>query len=1182
MLLYTFYVKKQKRGENMKRVKTIIAVLLSVCIILGNMGTSWIVNAQNNQLKEFKEDNAVISVKKVCEWDNGYVADVNVNNVTNSVIENWKIDGELKGVITDVWNAEKTQSEENVTFFNAGWNRNIEKGQNVNFGIRVENGKFEDIKNWVLKKSNRKIVSTEDYGVEFQLQDQWDKHAIFNVKIHNMTNQPFINWKLSFPNSMKLENIWNAQICDEKDNTYEIGYMNYNAEIIADGDVAFGFQAEFVSESDIKAPENCNLTCNGDEQEEDKYLILDGIIEENELELYWTSSNPTDQNQIYLSTGTEYEQLAEVDTSSYKLKLDNYTSDLSFYIMEEKNGEVQQSNTLHIIYEDGKFRVDEKDTDGDGLEDIYEQLLGMKADNVDSDDDGINDYDEVIEGLNPLKADSSEDADGDGLTALEELQYGTYIFNEDSDGDSINDKQELEQGTDPLCDDTDLDEVDDATEYALNLDPLKEDTDGDGVLDGKEKCEISREIKEDVSVKATIDLSLNAAQVNSFSMDVVDNDDIFLGEQLPGYLGEAYNFDLDGDFASATLSMEYDESLVTDNFVPTIYYFNEETQELEELENQTIQGNVVSAKLEHFSKYILVNKTAYMEEWKIPKIDLDMNQCSKNLDIIFAIDSSGSMQSNDADGLRKKLSKKFVDELGKNDRVAVVDFDDKAKVLAALSNDKAEAKKAIDKINSNGGTDIVAALEKALSEIKDKNKKENKKMLVLLTDGQSSTANAEKVCKSLKNYETSIYCIGLGKDVNATFLKKISNLTDGEYYHADDADELSKYFKKIKQQYELSKDTDGDGICDYFEDNFQSGTGCKDKLDKTMKDSDEDGLEDREEIVEIKKDKDGFYKGFRLKSDPTKKDTDGDELWDNEDATPFRKWVPKSSIGKAVQTFGFLYSEKDDKIYAKKNCWQDKLGYCRAYDEGAEAIGFLMDCEPIYFHYDESDWLAELWKGQYRVETGAELGFYGIDHSLNIINWYSVKKDFQPKITLEVKKNGTPFLTKGRSTHWWQTGFRWGEYVANPEDELSVKVTIEFDNDTQLRAFLTGTDKKSECKKYQGLNAYYQDVNATNHQLGKPLYYVINKENKVSFTVSEPQSTQPKKKAVAKDINKKENKKLVDVYNEILDEFNVKNNDPNNLPLKSLVKKRCSEYKYKIYCKFLSEYIDLRRKFNKK
>ena len=82
--------------------------------------------------------------------------------------------------------------------------------------------------------------------------------------------------------------------------------------------------------------------------------------------------------------------------------------------------------------------------------------------------------------------------------------------------------------------------------------------------------------------------------------------------------------------------------------------------------------------------------------------------------------------------------------------------------------------------------------------------------------------------------------------------------------------------------------------------------------------------------------------------------------------------------------------------------------------------------------------------------------------------------------------------------------------------------------------------------------------------------------------MDKPQSVQPKAKALAQKLNKERNKEVVSVYNEIRKEFNVKNNDPNNLPLKSLVKKRCSEYKYKIYCKFLSEYIDLRRKFNMK
>ena len=43
------------------------------------------------------------------------------------------------------------------------------------------------------------------------------------------------------------------------------------------------------------------------------------------------------------------------------------------------------------------------DTDGDGLSDIYEGLIGTNSSNVDTDGDGLNDGDEVENGTNPLQ-----------------------------------------------------------------------------------------------------------------------------------------------------------------------------------------------------------------------------------------------------------------------------------------------------------------------------------------------------------------------------------------------------------------------------------------------------------------------------------------------------------------------------------------------------------------------------------------------------------------------------------------------------------------------------------------------------------------------------------------------------------------------------------------------------------
>jgi hypothetical protein len=109
------------------------------------------------------------------------------------------------------------------------------------------------------------------------------------------------------------------------------------------------------------------------------------------------------------------------------------------------------------------------DTDGDGVPDEYESLLGLNPTKSDTDNDGIldgnEDYDndglknsaEFYLQTNPLIADTNgngisdgnEDSDLDGLKDGLEAQYGTNALLVDTDGDGFDDATEIAEGSDP-------------------------------------------------------------------------------------------------------------------------------------------------------------------------------------------------------------------------------------------------------------------------------------------------------------------------------------------------------------------------------------------------------------------------------------------------------------------------------------------------------------------------------------------------------------------------------------------------------------------------------------------------------------------------------------------------------------------------------------------------------------
>lgn len=128
---------------------------------------------------------------------------------------------------------------------------------------------------------------------------------------------------------------------------------------------------------------------------------------------------------------------------------------------------------------------EDRDIDGDGLDNREEQALGTNPSDADSDGDGLSDYDEVrLHSTDPLYWDSDRDVLND---YVEVMRYKTNPVSADSDGDGLTDDFELlDYLTNPLSPDSDGDGLIDAEERRLGCHPKKVDTDGDGLYDGDE------------------------------------------------------------------------------------------------------------------------------------------------------------------------------------------------------------------------------------------------------------------------------------------------------------------------------------------------------------------------------------------------------------------------------------------------------------------------------------------------------------------------------------------------------------------------------------------------------------------------------------------------------------------------------------------------------------------------
>ena len=240
------------------------------------------------------------------------------------------------------------------------------------------------------------------------------------------------------------------------------------------------------------------------------------------------------------------------------------------------------------------------------------------------------------------------------------------------------------------------------------------------------------------------------------------------------------------------------------------------------------------------------------------------------------------------------------------------------------------------------------------------------------------------------------------------------------------------------------------------------------------------------------------------------------------------EWKPKSELALAVYTAGFEYHPDKDIICSTMNNVQRLGGYCKGYDEAAVSINSIIDSEPIYFDYGGYEWMIELWKGQYGIETGCEIGIYYREQNkpLNLAEetlmgkmYACVPDDRLLDLRFALKKGDEQLFERDWMKHWWLTGFRWG-MMSEPE-QLVMTVGIRFPNSEMQQAFV-----------HQGLES-----------LGYT--YAQPDDVSVEFCFAKPKTVQPAARASMRQSEQEINKWLVKTYNAVRAKYGITVNDPN-------------------------------------
>ena len=152
------------------------------------------------------------------------------------------------------------------------------------------------------------------------------------------------------------------------------------------------------------------------------------------------------------------------------------------------------------------------------------------------------------------------------------------------------------------------------------------------------------------------------------------------------------------------------------------------------------------------------------------------------LNFSLVLDHSGSMSGAKLANL-KEAAKLSIDQMGPQDIVSIVIFDDKVEVTASSQpvTDPLGLKRQIERIRDGGGTEMSRGMRKGLEELRKGLGPGRVSRMLLLTDGE--TFGDEDVCRQLAaeagGQSIPIAALGLGEEWNEQLLDDIAQASGG-------------------------------------------------------------------------------------------------------------------------------------------------------------------------------------------------------------------------------------------------------------------------------------------------------------------------------------------------------------------------------------------------------------------
>ncbi|MBI1212351.1 MAG: VWA domain-containing protein [Alphaproteobacteria bacterium] len=178
------------------------------------------------------------------------------------------------------------------------------------------------------------------------------------------------------------------------------------------------------------------------------------------------------------------------------------------------------------------------------------------------------------------------------------------------------------------------------------------------------------------------------------------------------------------------------------------------------------------------------------------------------LNLALVLDRSGSMSDAGKIDYLRRAAKLAVDQLGENDTLSIVEYDDQITLMraAARVGDTSEIKRKIDELTPRGSTNLTGGMMRGVEEVRramdgPANRDDTITRVILMSDGLANTGitnptEIARLVREAKHDGVRISAIGLGRDYDEDLMQAIAENGGGRYYYVESPTQIARMFQE--------------------------------------------------------------------------------------------------------------------------------------------------------------------------------------------------------------------------------------------------------------------------------------------------------------------------------------------------------------------------------------------------